>query len=143
MTRPRLELRKSAIAGTGCYAREPIAKGAEIGEYTGEVITDAEADHRYGDQHDEDATYLFSIDGGKCIDATHADHPLKYINHSCDPNCEATEEDGRVHYHALRDIASGEELTVDYQMIAEEEDAQLCRCGAVRCRGTMKAPKGE
>ena len=83
---PRLDLRRSPIAGTGCYALEPIPEGTSIGEYTGEIITEEEADRRYDGREE---TYLFSIDGGRCIDATRADHNMKYVNHSCDPTCQA------------------------------------------------------
>ncbi len=140
---PKLELRKSTIAGTGCFALEDIKKDAMIGEYTGEIITDEEANNRY-DESPMEETYLFSIEGGKCIDATNETHAVKYINHCCDPNCEADEDEtGRVFYTALKDIKAGEELTVDYQLIADDDDDQPCLCGATNCRGTMKAPKEE
>lgn len=140
---PTLELRTSTIAGTGCFATEDIPKGTIIGEYTGEIISDEEANNRY-DESPMEETYLFSIEGEKCIDATNETHPVKYINHCCEPNCEADEDEtGRVFYTALEDIKAGEELTVDYQLIADDDDHQPCHCKKLKCRGTMKAPKEE
>lgn len=128
-----LIVKESKIAGKGCFALEDIEQGTLIGEYTGPIITFEEADDIYGNSEE---TYLFSLEGDKCIDATHVEHDLKYINHCCDPNCEATEENERIFYHAKRRIAKGEELTVDYQLISENEDR--CLCGAATCRGTMR-----
>ena len=129
----RLVVRESAIAGKGCFALEDIPKGTLLGEYTGPIISFEEADDIYGEDED---TYLFSLEGNMCIDATHIEHDMKYVNHCCEPNCEATEEDSKVFYHAKKDIKAGEELTVDYQLISENEDK--CFCGAEICRGTMR-----
>ncbi len=61
-----------------------------------------------------------------------------FINHSCDPNCETQDEDGRIFVVAIRDIAAGEELTYEYNLHDSDEDEEgICYCGAVKCRGTM------
>jgi SET domain-containing protein len=71
----------------------------------------------------------------------------RWINHACDPNCEADEQDGRIFIKALRDIAAGEELNYDYGLIIEERYTKKlkaeypCWCGAPTCRGTLLAPK--
>jgi len=60
-----------------------------------------------------------------------------FINHSCDPNCEAEEdEESRIWISAIRDIAPEEELTYDYHLYDGEGD-EPCFCGAQQCRGTM------
>lgn len=140
MTNNQLKLivKESTIAGKGCFALEDIPAGTLIGEYTGPIITFEEADDIYGE---DEETYLFSLEGNKCIDATHHDCTMKYINHCCNPNCEADEENDRVFYKAKRDIKVGEELTVDYQLISENEDK--CFCGADACRGTMRGLEEE
>jgi SET domain-containing protein len=67
----------------------------------------------------------------------------RWINHSCNPNCEAIEEDDRIFIYAMRNIEAGEELLYDYQMQIDEPitDAAkkkfACHCGASNCRGTM------
>jgi len=61
-----------------------------------------------------------------------------FINHSCDPNCEADEIKGRVWIIAARDIAAGEELTYDYNLYdGDLDDPAPCFCGAPKCRGSM------
>ena len=81
------------------------------------------------------------------IDAKHGGNASRWINHSCDPNCEADEDDGRVFIKALRNIEPGEELSYDYGLIIDEPyTAKLkaeypCWCGAKDCRGTLLARK--
>lgn len=145
------EVRKSDIQGRGAFATRRIRKGARIIEYLGECIDEDEADIRYPDgEMGRHHTFLFSIgDGSRTLDAGPIDWPAKYINHSCDPNCEAIEEDdGRVFIDALRTIEPGTELTYDYAYERTKDhtpaDEQLyaCRCGSARCRGTiLTAPK--
>ena len=60
-----------------------------------------------------------------------------FINHSCDPNCESDNVDGRVFIVAIRDITAGEELTYEYNLYDSDDDEQDCYCGATKCRGTM------
>src|SRR5262245_22658332 len=112
----RLEVRPSGIQGLGVFAGEPIAAGTRIIEYTGEVISDAEGDARYDDESmARHHTFLMSLDDGRCIDAAVGGNDARFINHSCDPNCETVEVDGRVWIEAIRPIAAGEELAYDYK----------------------------
>lgn len=61
----------------------------------------------------------------------------EYLNHSCEPNCGFASEITLV---AMRDIASGEELTMDYAMcISHEMFAMDCGCGRRQCRGALSA----
>jgi len=59
-----------------------------------------------------------------------------YINHSCEPNCETDQVDGRIWINAMLNIKAGEELTYDYNLFDGEGEAP-CSCGARKCRGTM------
>ena len=142
-----IEVRPSTIAGHGVFATEPIAKGTRIIEYTGEVIESDEADRRYDDlAMDEHRTFLFALDDGRCIDAAVGGNDARFINHSCDPNCETVEVDGRIWIDAIRPIAAGEELTYDYayERTAGDDDLAsfyVCRCGAATCRATILAPR--
>jgi uncharacterized protein len=143
-TKRRCAVRKSSIHGRGVFALTRIAKKTRIIEYKGELITDAEADRRYSRVHENSPhTMLFSVDGGLVIDATRRGSAARWINHSCQPNCEIEEEDSRIFIEAHRDIRAGEELTYDYNLqIGErhtkaEKRAHACFCGARRCRGTM------
>ncbi|HEX6040961.1 SET domain-containing protein [Longimicrobium sp.] len=143
-----LSLRRSGIHGQGVYARAPIPADTRVIEYRGERISNAEADRRYPD--DESAahhTFLFAVDDDTMIDASFGGNMARWINHSCDPNCEAVEEDGRIFIESLRDIEPGEELAYDYNYILpQRHTARLkarfpCHCGASSCRGTILGKK--
>ena len=143
-----LALRQSKIHGRGVYARVPIAAGTRIVEYRGERITMAEAERRYPDDPEASYhTFLFAVDDEVVIDAAFHGNIARWINHSCDPNCEAVDEDGRIYIESVRDIAPGEELAYDYHFILDVRHSPAmkrrypCICGAPNCRGTMLAKK--
>jgi uncharacterized protein len=131
-----LMIRSSAIHAAGCYTTSRIPKGAKVVEYTGPRITKDEADERF---KDSTITYLFGIGDGSKVISGHG--MAMYINHSCDPNCETDELNGRVWIISLRDIAPGEELTYDYNLYDGDDDEARCYCGAATCRQTMYSPE--
>jgi len=142
-----IEVRRSGVHGRGVFALRRIRKGTRIIEYTGDRVSHALADRRYEDHDESDNhTFLFSVDRGLVIDAGIGGNEARFINHSCDPNCESVIERRRVFIDAIRDIAPGEELTYDYQIGRERNDPPnvdeiyACRCGSARCRGTMLWP---
>lgn len=146
--RPAIVVRHSKIHGNGVFAARRIAEGEFIIEYTGERITHRVADKRGGSDPDNPFhTFFFSLETGKVIDGAVDGSDARWINHSCEPNCEAREEDGRIFIYALRDIKRGEELNYDYGLVLEErhtpavKKAYECRCGSAACRGTLLAPK--
>ncbi len=139
-----LELRSSAIHGQGVFALRRIHKGKRLIEYAGERITPGEADLRYDDDAmDRPHTFLFTVDEHTVIDAAAGGNEARFINHSCDPNCEAVDDDGRIFIEAIRNIRPGEELTYDYHLERKGRWRQgwaeryACRCGAPNCRGTL------
>jgi SET domain-containing protein len=141
---PLVEARNSAIHGRGVYAIAPIKKGTRVLEYLGERISHGEADSRYEKKGDDDGhTFLFIASNRTVIDAGVDGNDARFINHSCNPNCETVIENSRVFIDAIRNIKPGEELGYDYQLTWESTDdpAELalyaCRCGAKKCRGTM------
>ena len=144
----RIQVRKSGVHGKGVFALTDIAEGESIIEYVGEIITWKEALRRHPhDPKDPHHTFYFHIDDGRVIDAKYGGNASRWINHSCDPNCEADEEEGRVFIKALRNIKAGEELNYDYGLILDEPYTRKvkalypCWCGAKNCRGTLLAPK--
>lgn len=141
-------VRRSAIQGRGAFAIRRIRGGARIIEYTGEHIDRDEGDRRYDDENmSRHHTFLFALDDGSVIDAAVRGNAARFINHSCDPNCQAIEDDGRIFIEAIRNIQPGVELHYDYAYERSddhtEEDEKLyeCRCGSVNCRGSILAPK--
>jgi SET domain-containing protein len=128
-----LEVRSSPIHSIGVFTTSDIRKGARIVEYGGERITPEEADRRY---EGAPVTYLYELEDGKTVIDGRGCGLGPLLNHSCDPNCEVDEIQGRVWIYAMRKIAAGEELLWDYNLRDDEEPAP-CRCGSPNCRGTM------
>ena len=147
----RIQVRRSGVHGKGVFALQDIAKGETIIEYVGEIIGWREADRRKSsDPNDPNHTFFFSImDGKKVIDAAVGGNAARWINHSCNPNCESDEDEDthRVFIKAIRNIKAGDELNYDYGLVIDEPYTKKlkaeyqCLCGAKNCRGTMLAPK--
>ena len=151
----KIEARRSEIHGNGVFATAAIAKGERIVRYKGALRTHDEVDADYGEVEEDGHTFLFTLNDDYVIDANIQGGVARWINHSCDPNCEAVvEEDdkGRAHkdkvfIEALRDIKAGEELTYNYGIVLDERHTPKlkklwgCRCGAPDCTGTMLQPK--
>ena len=145
---PLYRVRRSKIHGTGAFAACDIRKGTRITEYVGDRISHAEADRRYADKADDDNhTFLFTVDNRVVIDGGIGGNEAKYINHSCDPNCETVIDERRVFIEAIRDIRKGDELGYDYLIERDDSDPPnvdviwACRCGSPKCRGTMLLPR--
>jgi hypothetical protein len=142
------EIRPSPMQGLGAFATRSIPAGTRLVEYAGERLTPAAADARYPDvEHERHHTFLFAIDDDVVIDAAVDGNEARFINHSCDPNCDAVIDEGRIWIETIRDVASGEELAYDYAYVLEERHTPAakrrfpCHCGAARCRGTILAKK--
>jgi SET domain-containing protein len=141
-TKP-FEIRRSTIQGRGAFATRRIPKGMRIAEYTGERISAAEGERRYDDESmARHHTFLFSINR-TLIDAAVGGNDSRFINHSCEPNCDAVIEGGRIFIEALANIPAGAELFYDYMYECEPDftvdDLALypCYCGTPSCRGTI------
>jgi hypothetical protein len=144
----RIQTRRSGVHGNGVFAVQDIAEGETLIEYKGEVISWKEALRRHPhDPSQPNHTFYFHIDDGRVIDGGVNGNAARWINHSCDPSCEADEVDGRVFIKALRNIAAGEELNYDYGLIIDEPYTKAlkaefpCWCGSENCRGTLLTPK--
>lgn len=146
---PPFEIRPSPVQGLGAFATCFIPAGTRLIEYAGERLTPAEADARYPDDADgRHHTFLFAIDEPEVvIDAAVDGNEARFINHSCDPNCDAVIDGGRVWIETIRDVAPDEELAYDYAFVLEERHTPAakrrypCHCGAEQCRGTILAKK--
>ena len=144
----RLKVRTSGIHGKGVFAAATIRKGTRIIEYTGKHLPWKEAmklpPH---DPKNPYHTFFFSLENGDVIDAGVDGNESRWINHSCGPNCETSEQGDHIFIYALRTIRPGEELFYDYRIVpAERRTKKLerefaCFCGSADCRGTMLGPK--
>ena len=144
---PYFKIRRSRVHGRGAFALRRIRKGTRVTEYLGEHVSHQEADRRYEDRDERDNhTFLFILDARTVIDAGVGGNDARYMNHCCDPNCEAVIEGKRVFIEAIRTIEPGEELNYDYQLgrspddPADVDEIYACRCGAANCRGTRLWP---
>ncbi|MFN2507710.1 MAG: SET domain-containing protein [Chthoniobacterales bacterium] len=144
----RLEVRKSGVHGRGVYTTARIRKGTRIIEYSGRRLPWKQAMKLPArDSDDPYHTFFFSLENGEVIDAAAGGNKSRWINHSCEPNCETDEEESRIFIYALRTIHPGEELFYDYKIVPAErrtkrvEEEFACRCGSPKCRGTMLEPK--
>ena len=117
--------------------------------YEGQILTEKQVDERYDDEADDPHTLLFHVEGDRFIDASVNGNDARFINHSCDPNCESVVADGAIWIRSIRNIQPGAELTYDYSLEIEARPSRArlalfaCRCGSALCRGTMleKIPK--
>ena len=140
----RMVTRRSGIHGKGVFATAAMPRGTRLIEYKGERISPDESLRRYaGATH----TFLFQLENNEIIDGGVGGNCARWINHSCDPNCEVIEEDGRVFFDAIRRIRAGEEITFDYNLYLEDRYTPAlkrefaCNCNASNCRGTLLASK--
>jgi uncharacterized protein len=123
--RPGLSLRSTPV-GKGVFARRPFRKGQAIGHMRGTVIA--------GDDYDPN----YCVDLGK-LGVLEPKTPFRYLNHSCEPNCElieweaAADEEPEIWVYALRAVRPDDQLTIDYGWPAEA--AIRCKCGSAKCRG--------
>lgn len=150
LTQPWFEIRRSEIQGRGAFAVRPIPKGTRIVEYTGERISHKEADKRYDDEAmGRHHTFLFIATQRTVVDARHHGNEAKYINHACEPNCEAVIDGGRIFIEAVKAIRTGQELTYDYSYGRDgteteaDERRYRCLCGTRKCRGSILEAKPE
>lgn len=151
----RLVTRRSGIHGRGVFAACDIPAGVELIEYKGRRLRHEEADRLYAGGAETGHTFLFTLNEDWIIDASVGGNQARWINHSCDPNCQAVlhedpqgrSERDRVIIESLRPIRAGEELCYDYGIRLEERHTPrlkriwACRCGAANCTGTLLRPK--
>ncbi len=123
----------STIDGLGAFAAQPIPAYKKIGEIRGEFISVREAHRRVRSQA---RIMMIEISDKRAVDATHSTDPLRYTNHSCQPNTVLRIRGGRIELFALRAIDVGEELTADYGE-THHAGRLSCRCGAPGCRGAL------
>jgi SET domain-containing protein len=130
-----VEVRDSSIHGQGTFASALLEAETLILEYTGELIDRKTAIERDHPDAPDYSCYILQINDDVFIDALLVEHPAKYINHSCEPNCSLSRDVTRAFVRTLRTIRPGEELTYDYGYDASEN--LRCRCKARTCRGTI------
>ena len=138
-----IEVRKSKIHHKGVFAKRDISKGTEVMEYKGRKISKKRGDKKSQKtikksqkKQDKGAVYVFELNEKYDIDGNVSWNPAKYINHSCNPNCESViEDEKRVVINAIRDIKKGEEITYNYGYSLDNFREHPCKCGSKNCVG--------
>jgi SET domain-containing protein len=128
-----VQVQASCIDGQGAFAAEAIPPRRKIGEIRGESISVHEARIR---ATRTERIMIVELSARKAIDFSKSADPMRYTNHSCRPNARLCIRQGRVEFYALRAIAPGEEITVDYGE-THHEGRLACRCGVAGCRGAL------
>ncbi|NWQ68944.1 ASH1L methyltransferase, partial [Neopipo cinnamomea] len=138
-----LERFRAEEKGWGIRTKEPLKAGQFIIEYLGEVVSEQEFRNRMIEQyHNHSDHYCLNLDSGMVIDSYRMGNEARFINHSCNPNCEMQKwsVNGvyRIGLYALKDMPAGTELTYDYNFHSfNVEKQQLCKCGFDKCRGII------
>ena len=128
-----VHVRASRIDGQGAFAGEAIPARRKIGEIRGESISVREARRR---AKGAARIMIVEVSERRAIDASQSTDPLRFTNHSCAPNAVLRIRQGRVEFYAMRDVAVGEELTVNYGE-THHEGTLACRCRAPGCVGWL------
>ncbi|KAF6266782.1 hypothetical protein COO60DRAFT_1265640 [Scenedesmus sp. NREL 46B-D3] len=136
----KLAVRRAGPKGFGLYAEEDVAAGQFLIEYIGEVLEEEEYIRRkqYYIQTGQRHYYFMNIGNGEVIDACRKGNHARFINHSCEPNCETQKWMVRgelaIGLYTLRRIKAGEELTFDYNFERYGDKPMRCFCGSKKCR---------
>ncbi len=137
-------VKKSKVHGRGVFAAKDILKNVRIIEYIGEKITKSEGDRRsermllkYLNSKTKGSVYIFELNKRYDIDGSPLYNKARFINHSCNPNCEVEISRGRIWISSIKKISKGEELCYDYGYEFDEEDYKdhICRCRSKKCIG--------
>src|SRR4030095_2580311 len=117
----------SHIDGQGLFAAQDIAKGTRIIAYIGEKISRRESARRL----EAGNAYIFHLNYRYALDGKTLENTARYINHSCDPNCQVEKTNGTLWIIALRDVKEGEKLSYNYGYTLEHYKDNPCNCGSI------------
>ena len=138
------KVKKSKIHGSGVYATQVISKNEDIIEYIGEKITKKEGDKRSAQRIKKHlnsnitgSVYIFELNKKYDIDGSPLYNKARYINHSCEPNCEVNIKKNKIWISSIKKIKKGQELSYDYGYPFNKDDYKdhPCKCGSKKCTG--------
>jgi SET domain-containing protein len=126
----RLIVKRSGVQGEGLFAGRAFRKGWRVVEFDGVPVPLEEVDETLGCIQIGENQYLVEDPDEPWAD--------DFLNHSCSPNVGFT--DGTLMLRALRPIAKGDEILLDYSTAMNEPGWSFrCRCAAPRCRGRVQS----
>ena len=127
----RVHIGPSRMHAEGLFTTIDITKGTKIIRYIGKKITQEESDRRLAAGN----VYIFGLNALYAIDGKTPKNTARYINHSCDPNCQTEQFGNTIWIVSIKDIQAGEELTYNYGYEVDDTPAEPCHCGANNCCG--------
>ncbi|XP_035382904.1 histone-lysine N-methyltransferase NSD2 [Electrophorus electricus] len=139
----QVEIFRTLARGWGMRCCHDIKKGEFVSEYVGEVIDEEECRARikHAQENDIGNFYMLTLDKDRIIDAGPKGNQARFMNHSCQPNCETQKwtvnGDTRVGLFALVDIPAGTELTFNYNLECLGNGKTVCKCGSPNCSGFL------
>jgi histone-lysine N-methyltransferase SETD2 len=140
----------SGAKGHGLFTLVDLKPGDFVMEYVGEILNRRQFKKRVrlAEAQKQRHFYFMTIKNGKTIDASLCGNLARFMNHSCNPNCETQKwtVNGRLHVglFAKRPIKADTELTFDYKFVRYGETGQPCFCGEPNCKGIIgEEPKKE
>ena len=135
--------KKSSLHGSGLFAVSNIKKGDQVIQYIGDKVTKKEGDRRADIQlkkaeknKKNGMVYVFELNKRYDIDGGVLRNHARFINHSCDPNCEVEGKGLEIWVTSIRNIKAGEELSYDYGFSYDKDYKQFpCKCKSKKCCG--------
>ena len=145
-----LVVENAGLKGKGLFSNKKIFKGQFVCEYSGQI----KIKENYIDNDDpyfylktllekpsKTHTYKMSLSKFLYIDANESRHIGKYINHSCDPNCQTERWNvcgkWKIGIFAIKNIEIGEEISFNYNLKENGNENILCRCNSDNCDGII------
>nr|XP_026490227.1 uncharacterized protein LOC113396490 isoform X1 [Vanessa tameamea]XP_026490228.1 uncharacterized protein LOC113396490 isoform X1 [Vanessa tameamea] len=142
---PKMVPYRTPHRGWGLKTLVDVKAGQFVIEYVGELIDEDEFKRRMRRKHEvrDENFYFLTLDKERMIDAGPKGNFARFMNHSCEPNCETQKwtvlGDIRVGLFALYDIPANSELTFNYNLESAGIEKKRCMCGAKRCSGYIGA----
>lgn len=138
------KIKKSKVHGIGIIATKNIQKNTKIIQYIGDKISKKEGDKRsaerikkYLNKKNEGSVYIFELNKKFDIDGSPMYNKARFINHSCEPNCEVDIIKNEIWITSIKNIKKDQELNYDYGYPFDKDDYKdhICKCGSKKCIG--------
>ena len=133
----RVHIGPSRMHAEGLFTTIDITKGTKIIQYIGAKIAKEESDRRLAAGN----VYIFGLNERYSLDGDTPKNTARYINHSCDPNCQTEQFGNTIWIVSSKDIQAEEELTYNYGYEVDDTPADPCHCGADNCCGYILGPQ--
>ena len=135
--------KRSSLHGSGLFADTNIKNKEQVIQYIGDKVTKKEGDKRADIQLQKaeknkktGMVYVFELNKKYDIDGGVLRNHARFINHSCDPNCEVEITNNEIWISAIKNIKEDTELTYNYGYPFDSDfEEHICKCGTKKCVG--------